>query len=66
MYEKIADHFSGTRHTPWPRIADFLKQQPGGSLLVDIGCGNGKYFGINKGLYEVRKKGIKKVMILEL
>ncbi|KAL5011567.1 hypothetical protein ScPMuIL_010118 [Solemya velum] len=53
VYEKIAGHFSGTRHTPWPRIASFLKNQPFGSLLVDIGCGNGKYFGINDGLYEI-------------
>ena len=53
VYEEIADHFSGTRHTPWPNIADFLKQQSPGSLLVDIGCGNGKYLGVNKDLFEV-------------
>ncbi|XP_053399795.1 alkylated DNA repair protein alkB homolog 8-like isoform X2 [Mercenaria mercenaria] len=53
VYEEIADHFSGTRHTPWPNIAEFLKQQAPGSLLVDIGCGNGKYFGVNKDLFEI-------------
>ncbi|XP_060065230.1 alkylated DNA repair protein alkB homolog 8-like [Ylistrum balloti] len=53
VYEEIADHFSGTRHSPWPRIADFIRTQPVGSILVDIGCGNGKYLGINKDIYEV-------------
>lgn len=53
VYEEIADHFSRTRHTPWPRIANFLQEQNPGSLFVDIGCGNGKYFGINKTLFEL-------------
>ncbi|KAL4230733.1 Alkylated DNA repair protein alkB 8 [Mactra antiquata] len=53
VYEEIADHFSGTRHTPWPNIVGFLNEQPDSSMLADIGCGNGKYLGINKTLYEV-------------
>ncbi|XP_021346213.1 alkylated DNA repair protein alkB homolog 8-like [Mizuhopecten yessoensis] len=53
VYEEIADHFSGTRHSPWPRIADFIRSQPTGSILADIGCGNGKYLGINKDIFEV-------------
>ncbi|XP_060572353.1 alkylated DNA repair protein alkB homolog 8-like isoform X2 [Ruditapes philippinarum] len=53
VYEEIADHFSGTRHTPWPNIAEFLKKQSPGSLLVDVGCGNGKYLGVNKDLFEI-------------
>ncbi|XP_033742555.1 alkylated DNA repair protein alkB homolog 8-like [Pecten maximus] len=53
VYEEIADHFSGTRHSPWPRIADFIRAQPMGSILADIGCGNGKYLGINKDIFEV-------------
>lgn len=51
MYEKIAGHFSSTRHTPWPCIVEFLKALPSGSIVADIGCGNGKYLGINKDLY---------------
>ncbi|KAK3577072.1 hypothetical protein CHS0354_037097 [Potamilus streckersoni] len=47
VYDNIADHFSGTRHSPWPRIFEFLKQLPAGSLVADIGCGNGKYLGVN-------------------
>ena len=47
VYESIAEHFSGTRHSPWPKIAEFLKKQPPGSMVADVGCGNGKYLGIN-------------------
>lgn len=43
FYETIASHFSSTRHSPWPRVATFLRELPPGSLVADIGCGNGKY-----------------------
>lgn len=51
VYDLIARHFSSTRHSPWPRIVEFLKALPSGSIVADIGCGNGKYLGINKELY---------------
>ena len=47
VYEEIAEHFSGTRHSPWPRVKEFLCNLPNGSLVADIGCGNGKYLGVN-------------------
>lgn len=50
VYEEIAGHFSSTRHTPWPHVVEFLKALPSGSLVADIGCGNGKYLGINEKL----------------
>ncbi|XP_053564534.1 alkylated DNA repair protein alkB homolog 8 isoform X2 [Bombina bombina] len=53
VYEDIAGHFSSTRHTPWPRVVDFLMSLPKGSLVADVGCGNGKYLGINKDLYMI-------------
>ncbi|KAL8617113.1 hypothetical protein ACOMHN_014283 [Nucella lapillus] len=53
VYEEIADHFSDTRHKPWPQIAQFLMEQEPGSILVDIGCGNGKYFGVNPHLCQI-------------
>ncbi|XP_078513159.1 tRNA (carboxymethyluridine(34)-5-O)-methyltransferase ALKBH8 isoform X2 [Lissotriton helveticus] len=53
VYEEIAGHFSSTRHTPWPKIVHFLKGLPKGSLVADIGCGNGKYLGLVKELYMV-------------
>ena len=52
VYEKIALHFSGTRHSPWPKVAEFLRNQPVGSLVADVGCGNGKYLGINDNLFK--------------
>ena len=47
VYEKIAPHFSNTRYKPWPKIADFINSQEDGSIIADIGCGNGKYLGVN-------------------
>ncbi|GFS15823.1 alkylated DNA repair protein alkB-like protein 8 [Elysia marginata] len=53
VYEDIAEHFSGTRYKPWPRVVDFIMDQPSFSLLADVGCGNGKCLGANKDLYEI-------------
>ncbi|XP_009290865.1 tRNA (carboxymethyluridine(34)-5-O)-methyltransferase ALKBH8 isoform X1 [Danio rerio] len=47
VYEEISSHFSSTRHSPWPKVRDFLLSLPPGSFLADVGCGNGKYLGIN-------------------
>ncbi|XP_005105017.1 alkylated DNA repair protein alkB homolog 8 [Aplysia californica] len=53
VYDDIAEHFSGTRYKPWPRVVDFLQEQPPLSLLADVGCGNGKCLGVNKDLFEI-------------
>ncbi|KAK6485955.1 alkylated DNA repair protein alkB-like protein 8 [Huso huso] len=50
VYEQIADHFSNTRHSPWPKVVEFLKSLPRASVVADIGCGNGKYLGVNQEL----------------
>lgn len=42
-YENIAKHFSDTRYKPWPKVENFLKELDTTSLVLDIGCGNGKY-----------------------
>ena len=42
-YEHIAGHFSNTRYKPWPQVESFLSSLPSHSLVLDIGCGNGKY-----------------------
>lgn len=47
VYEHIADHFSGTRYKGWPLVDDFLNNLPLGSLVADVGCGNGKYLHVN-------------------
>lgn len=53
VYDAIASHFSSTRHSPWPRVCDFLSSLSPGSVLADVGCGNGKYLGINPQLVAV-------------
>lgn len=48
IYEKIASHFSETRYKRWPRVEQFVNSLEIGSILIDVGCGNGKYLGVNK------------------
>jgi alkylated DNA repair protein alkB homolog 8 len=43
LYERIAPHFSATRVAVWPAVKAFLASLPPTSLLLDAGCGNGKY-----------------------
>eukprot|EP00750_Incisomonas_marina_P019698 INCI3608.3.p1 GENE.INCI3608.3~~INCI3608.3.p1 ORF type:complete len:695 (+),score=92.55 INCI3608.3:36-2087(+) len=45
VYDAIAPHFSKTRVHRWPGVREFLAGVPPGSLVADLGCGNGKYFG---------------------
>ncbi|KAL6984210.1 tRNA (carboxymethyluridine(34)-5-O)-methyltransferase [Sarracenia purpurea var. burkii] len=47
VYDAIAPHFSSTRFAKWPKVATFLNTLPSGSLVLDAGCGNGKYLGLN-------------------
>ncbi|XP_023144698.2 alkylated DNA repair protein alkB homolog 8 [Amphiprion ocellaris] len=47
VYDAIASHFSNTRHSPWPHVCHFLTSLPPRSVLADVGCGNGKYLGVN-------------------
>lgn len=47
VYESIAPHFSATRYKPWPVIAGFLQGLAPGAVGFDVGCGNGKYLGVN-------------------
>ncbi|CAI5473570.1 unnamed protein product [Closterium sp. Yama58-4] len=48
VYNAIAPHFSATRFARWPKVTQFLLSLPPGSLVLDAGCGNGKY--LNGGL----------------
>ena len=49
VYEEIAGHFSDTRHKPWPRVVEFIRSVSREGLLLDLGCGNGKYLGVETG-----------------
>ena len=42
VYEVIANSFSDTRHASWEWIDDFIKSYPHNSIILDIGCGNGR------------------------
>lgn len=45
-YDQIASHFSATRYGQWPAVVQFLSSLPDGSLVFDVGCGNGKYLSV--------------------
>lgn len=53
IYDNIADHFSGTRYSQWPRVSQFLKQFSNGSVILDVGCGNGKYLSVEKNRFNI-------------
>ncbi|KAL4089593.1 hypothetical protein QTP88_024606 [Uroleucon formosanum] len=44
VYENIASHFSETRQKPWPNVVKFLSKSKPGAIVLDVGCGNAKYF----------------------
>jgi len=53
VYDRIAPHFSHTRHKPWPKVCAFLRSVPPGSVLLDVGCGSGRYLPVNPSLYSI-------------
>lgn len=53
VYNEIASHFSQTRYKPWPIVEKFLNSRPDYSVGIDVGCGNGKYLGVNKKLFMI-------------
>lgn len=64
VYDEIANHFSETRHSPWPHVEEFVNSFKPGSVLIDIGCGNGKYLSSNPATLKIgcdRSNGLLKV-----
>ncbi|XP_037534213.1 probable tRNA methyltransferase 9B [Nematolebias whitei] len=53
VYDKIAPYFNDSRYKAWPKVQQFLLDLPPGSLVADIGCGNGKYLHINKDVFKL-------------
>jgi SAM-dependent methyltransferase len=53
VYNAIAAHFSHTRHSPWPKVEQFVQNIPANCLVADIGCGNGKYMGLNSKIHMI-------------
>ena len=48
VYNEIGSHFSETRHSPWPNVESFIENLRDDAILLDVGCGNGKYLKINE------------------
>eukprot|EP01071_Lankesteria_metandrocarpae_P005678 Lankesteria_metandrocarpae@DN4088_c0_g1_i1.p1 len=48
VYTDVAEHFSHTRYKPWPGVRNFINSLPAGSIVLDAGCGNGKYLHLRK------------------
>ena len=42
-YQKIAQHFSNTRAYLWKSVKEFLNKIESNSVILEVGCGNGKY-----------------------
>uniref|UniRef100_A0A7S0JBK4 Methyltransferase type 11 domain-containing protein n=1 Tax=Calcidiscus leptoporus TaxID=127549 RepID=A0A7S0JBK4_9EUKA len=42
VYDAIANQWHGTRYKAWPNVVKFVEALPTGSLVADLGCGNGK------------------------
>ena len=36
------------RFAVWPKVREFLDSLPAGAVVADVGCGNGKYFGVRR------------------
>ncbi|CAM9535428.1 unnamed protein product, partial [Ectocarpus fasciculatus] len=56
VYDQIAVHWHhtrGIRKVYWHRVKDFLDSLPKGTLIADVGSGDGKYFGVNPGVVSI-------------
>ncbi|KAG9397469.1 Methyltransferase domain [Carpediemonas membranifera] len=52
VYDVIAAHFASTRTKgPWAPVKAYLNKLPDHSVVLDVGCGNGKYFLVNPRLF---------------
>jgi len=47
-YNKIADHFSETRKYPWKDFEFLFEEVPAKSRVLDMGCGNGRFYQLLK------------------
>ncbi|XP_029923138.1 putative tRNA methyltransferase 9B isoform X2 [Myripristis murdjan] len=53
VYDKIAPYFNDSRYKAWPKVRQFLLDLQPGSIVADVGCGNGKYLHINKDVFKL-------------
>jgi len=57
-YTKIADDFSQTRKWLWPEFIFFKKYIKEGSKILDLGCGNGRFYPFLKDIKNILYLGI--------
>ena len=56
VYDSIATHWHhtrGLRKVHWPIVKRFLEAMSAGSVVADVGCGDGKYFGLNRNIVTI-------------
>ncbi|XP_055895099.1 uncharacterized protein LOC106067146 [Biomphalaria glabrata] len=53
VYNLIAPHYNDVKHKKWPKVNKFLKNLAPGTLVADIGCGNGRYLSVNPLTYKL-------------
>lgn len=56
VYDAIAVHWNhtrGKRKVHWLRVKEFIEALPAGTILADVGSGDGKYFGLNPGIISI-------------
>lgn len=51
FYDLMADEFDKTRVRLWNCVKIFLDEFPSNSLILDVGCGNGKYLNYRNDIY---------------
>ncbi|CAH0560370.1 unnamed protein product [Brassicogethes aeneus] len=51
VYEQL--DAEGLHNEPWPKVEQFIDELEPGSIVCDIGCGNGKYLDINKSIFNI-------------
>lgn len=53
IYDKIAGEFSDSRYRAWPNVKKFVEELPPGTIMVDLGTGNGKNLNLNKSIFSI-------------
>lgn len=56
VYDEIAQHWHhtrGKRKVYWQVVRNFLEGLPTGCLVADVGCGDGKYFGVGEKIVSI-------------
>jgi len=48
----------------WHRVKEYLDALPVGTLLADVGSGDGKYFGVNPGVVTIGMSGVGVLVML--